>query len=224
MARIGCLPEARTALHQSLDHARALGLQHHAVSCLDLLIRIELQLGDQASVALLIDQLRSLVAKTGWGIGFLENAEVAHAWLTHDVESAARLRGAAKPPAAISLPAVAVDAADRRVALSFAFPELLDNDTVTTFLNQPVEARNRGCLDIWMAAGADALFRLGRLSDSQRILAEYWRNMRPESDPPSPALLQRVPDHLARHMSGLHEELMAIRSTQQPLSPSFAPQ
>ena len=206
LARIGSLREAKAALHQSLQHATSLGLPHHAVSCLDHLIRIELQLGALDTVAALIADMRPQVNKAGWGLGFLHNAEVAYAWLTRDTQAAIRLRGAVEDVDPAHLPAVNLEALDRKVALSFALPDLFDEATANSFLNQPAEARNRGCLDIWIAAGAEALVRVNRSNDAIRVLELYWRGLRPETDGASEMLLQRLSPLLVDHVTRLQRE------------------
>jgi DNA-binding SARP family transcriptional activator len=202
-ARVGDLANAKAAFVDALHLALALSLQHHAVSCLDYLLRIGLQEGDRATAEALLCQLRQLVQATGWGMPFLANAEVAFAWLVRDVANAQELRQYCASPPQDGILAWDVERLDLRMVLAFALPDLIEDDTVSQWLSQPFEARNRGCQDVWIFACAETLVNVGRSSDALDLLQNYLGRLRLEREPPCRLLVERLPPLLARHVDAL---------------------
>jgi hypothetical protein len=89
------------------------------------------------------------------------------------------------------------------MVLAFALPDLIEDDTVSQWLSQPFEARNRGCQDVWIFACAETLVNVGRSSDALDLLQNYLGRLRLEREPPCRLLVERLPPLLARHVDAL---------------------
>lgn len=195
--RNGRPEEALHLFSSSLDDARALKLSGHELNALEMVLRCHLQLGQFEDADRVLQELKALIPGGEASSQFASTTYFFESMLAMALED--RTRAAA---ARASLDRVRI--VDQvileqhvylfsRAALSFAYPELLDDETEHKLLEVNRVLLTRGGFDLSVVALARALVTLGRASLALELVTDYAQNLRAERDSQSERVWSLAP-------------------------------